>query len=224
MEQIKRKRTIYEVVFKRPLDFFLSLIAIILLSPVMLVVAILVRIKLGGPVLFKQPRPGKNEKIFNMYKFRSMTNEKDEEGNLLPDVDRLTKFGQTLRKTSLDELPGLFNILFGKMSIVGPRPLSVLYIPYYNNYERRRHLVRPGLTGLAQINGRNTLNWEDRFKFDVSYVQKITFFGDIKIIFKTAIKVFKSDNIKVRGTTNIIDFHEYRINQEKIGENNDFNK
>src|SRR5690554_125088 len=141
MEQIKRKRTVYEVIFKRPLDFFLSLIAIILLSPVMLIVAILVRIKLGGPVLFKQPRPGKNEKIFNMYKFRSMTNEKDGKGNLLPDEIRLTKFGKILRSTSLDELPGLFSILTGKMSIVGPRPQLIRDMWFMSKEERKRHLV-----------------------------------------------------------------------------------
>lgn len=195
MEQVKRKRTIYEVVFKRPLDFFLSLIAIILLSPVMLVLAILVRIKLGGPVLFKQPRPGKNEKIFNMYKFRSMTNKKDEDGNLLPDEDRLTKFGKFLRSTSLDELPGLFSILIGKMSIVGPRPLLVQYLPLYNEEQSRRHLVRPGLTGLAQVNGRNAISWQEKFDLDIKYLKKITFIGDVKILFKTAFKVFRRSDI-----------------------------
>ncbi len=195
MEQIKRKRTIYEVVFKRQLDFFLSLISIVVLSPVMLIVAILVRIKLGGPVLFKQPRPGKNEKIFNMYKFRSMTNERDENGNLLPDEDRLTKFGKFLRSTSLDELPGLFSIFTGKMSIVGPRPLLVQYLPLYNEEQRKRHLVRPGLTGLAQVNGRNAISWQAKFDLDVKYLQKITFFGDVKIIFKTAFKVFRRSDI-----------------------------
>lgn len=195
MEQVKRKRTIYEVLFKRPLDFFLSLIAIIILSPVMLIVAILVRIKLGGPVLFKQPRPGKNEKIFNMYKFRSMTNERDENGNLLPDEDRLTKFGKFLRSTSLDELPGLFSIFTGKMSIVGPRPLLVQYLPLYNEEQRKRHLVRPGLTGLAQVNGRNAISWQEKFHLDIKYISKITLFGDVRIIFKTAFKVFRRSDI-----------------------------
>ena len=181
MEQVKRKRTIYEVVFKRPLDFILSLLAIIILSPVMLVVAILVRIKLGGPVLFKQPRPGKNENIFNMYKFRSMTNEKDEEGNLLPNKKRRTKFGNKIRALSLDELPGLFNVLKGDMSLVGPRPLLVQYLPFYINEEKKRHMVRPGLTGLAQIKGRNSVNWDERLNYDVIYIQKITFIKDFKI-------------------------------------------
>lgn len=197
MEQVKRKRTIYEVVFKRPLDFFLSLIAIILLSPVMILVAILIRIKLGGPVLFKQLRPGKNEKIFNMYKFRSMTNEKDKKGNLLPDADRLTKFGKFLRSTSLDELPGLFNILTGKMSIVGPRPLLIEYLPFYTKTEKKRHLVRPGLTGLAQVSGRNFVEWNKRLSLDVDYVRNVKFSQDVMIIFKTFINVIRKKDISV---------------------------
>lgn len=207
MEQVKRKRTIYEVIFKRPLDFFLSLIAIIILSPLMLIIAILVRIKLGGPVIFKQARPGKNEKIFNIYKFRTMTNEKDENGNLLPDEIRLTKFGKFLRSTSLDELPGLFNILFGQMSIVGPRPLLVQYLPLYNEEQRKRHLVRPGLTGLAQVNGRNAITWQQKFDYDTKYVQKITFFKDLAIIFKTVIKVFKRADIS-SNTHETMEFFE----------------
>src|SRR5690554_1864855 len=195
MEQVKRRRTFYELIIKRPMDFLLSLIALIVLSPVMLVVAILVKIKLGGPVLFKQERPGKNEKIFKMYKFRTMTQEKDEQGNLLPDDKRLTKFGKILRSTSLDELPGLFNILFGQMSIVGPRPLLVQYLPLYNEEQRKRHLVRPGLTGLAQVNGRNAISWQDKFDYDIKYVSRITFFKDIAIIFKTVGKVFKRSGI-----------------------------
>src|SRR5690554_3436617 len=195
MEQIKRKRTIYEVVFKRPLDFILSLLALIILSPVMIIVAILVKIKLGGPVIFKQQRPGKNEKIFNMYKFRTMTNELDKDGNLLPDKDRITKFGQVLRKLSIDELPSLLNILKGDISIVGPRPLMPSYLNYYTPKEKQRHLVRPGLTGLAQVNGRNYIDWEKRFEHDLKYIEKITFFGDIKIIFKTFIKVLKREDI-----------------------------
>lgn len=193
--EVKRKRTIYEVVFKRPLDFILSLIAIIILSPLMLIIAILVKTKLGSPILFAQERPGKNEKIFKMYKFRSMTNEKDENGNLLPDERRLTKFGKFLRSTSLDELPGLFSILIGKMSIVGPRPLLVEYLPLYNETQKKRHLVRPGLTGLAQVNGRNTISWEERFELDVKYVNKITFWQDFKIIIKTFFKVLKRSDI-----------------------------
>lgn len=210
MEQVKRKRTIYEVLFKRPLDFFLSLIAIIILSPVMLIVAILVRIKLGGPVLFKQPRPGKNEKIFNMYKFRTMTNEKDEDGNLLSDKDRLTKFGKILRSTSLDELPSLFNILIGKMSIVGPRPLLVKYLEYYTEDEKQRHLVRPGLTGLAQVNGRNSLEWEDKFMLDKSYVSKITFRKDVVIIIKTVINVIRRKDITHTTSKPLIEIFKER--------------
>ena len=195
MEQVKRRRTFYELIIKRPMDFLLSLIALIVLSPVMLVVAILVKIKLGGPVLFKQERPGKNEKIFKMYKFRTMTQEKDEQGNLLPDDKRLTKFGKILRSTSLDELPGIFNILKGDMSIVGPRPLLVRYLPRYNAEQRKRHLVRPGLTGLAQVNGRNAITWEERFNLDIKYVEKVTFFKDLSIIIKTFFKVIRRKDV-----------------------------
>src|SRR5690554_7219804 len=206
MEQVKRRRTFYELIIKRPMDFLLSLIALIVLSPVMLVVAILVKIKLGGPVLFKQERPGKNEKIFKMYKFRTMTQEKDEQGNLLPDDKRLTKFGKILRSTSLDELPGLFNILKGDMSIVGPRPLLVRYLPRYNEEQRKRHLVRPGLTGLAQVNGRNAISWDEKFKFDVKYVEKITFIGDIKIIILTAFKVIRRKDINSNTSATMEEF------------------
>lgn len=186
---------IYKKYFKRPLDIILALIAIIIFSPVMLIVAILVRINLGSPVIFKQQRPGLNEKIFTLYKFRTMTDERDKNGELLPDSARLTKFGKFLRSTSLDELPELFNILKGDMSIVGPRPLLVEYLPLYNNYQKRRHEVRPGLTGLAQINGRNTINWEERFNLDVEYVDNITFLGDWKIIFLTIKKVLVREGI-----------------------------
>ena len=217
MEQVKRKRTIYEVVFKRPLDFILSLLAIIILSPVMLVVAILVRIKLGGPVLFKQPRPGKNENIFNMYKFRSMTNEKDEEGNLLPNKKRRTKFGNKIRALSLDELPGLFNVLKGDMSLVGPRPLLVQYLPFYINEEKKRHMVRPGLTGLAQIKGRNSVNWDERLNYDVIYIQKITFIKDFKIILLTLGKVLRKSDITTVGDVPFqnLDIERGSINHEK---------
>lgn len=187
----------YAKYFKRVLDFLLSLIAIIVLSPILLIVAILVRVKLGSPVIFKQKRPGKNEKIFTLYKFRTMTDEKDKEGNLLPDSERLTKFGKTLRSTSLDEILELFNILKGDMSIIGPRPLLVKYLPYYTEEERHRHDIRPGLTGLAQIHGRNATGWSERFKYDVDYVNNITFLGDIKIIMKTIIKVIKKEDILV---------------------------
>jgi undecaprenyl phosphate N,N'-diacetylbacillosamine 1-phosphate transferase len=186
---------IYRKYFKRPLDIVLALIAIIIFSPVMLIVSILVRINLGSPVIFKQQRPGLNEKIFTLYKFRTMTDERGKNGELLPDSARLTKFGKFLRSTSLDELPELFNILKGDMSIVGPRPLLVEYLPLYNDYQKRRHEVRPGLTGLAQINGRNAINWEERFNLDVEYVDNITFFGDWKIIFLTIKKVLVREGI-----------------------------
>lgn len=204
---MKRRKTFYELIIKRPMDFILSLLAIIILSPVIIIVAILVRIKLGGPVLFTQNRPGKNEKIFKLYKFRTMTSEKDKDGNLLPDEVRLTKFGKFLRSTSLDELPGLFNILKGHMSIVGPRPLLVQYLPLYNEEQKKRHLVRPGLTGLAQVNGRNAISWEDKFKYDVKYVEKITFIGDIKIIILTAFKVIRRKDIN-SNTSSTMEFFE----------------
>lgn len=175
----------YAKYIKRILDFILSLFAIIVLSPILLIVAILVRTKLGSPIIFKQQRPGKDEKIFTLYKFRTMTDEKDEHGNLLPDDVRLTKFGKLLRSTSLDELPELINILKGDMSIVGPRPLLVRYLPLYNEEQKHRHDVRPGFTGYAQVNGRNALSWEDKFLLDVEYVKSISFLLDVKIIFKT---------------------------------------
>ena len=183
----------YRKYIKRILDFILSLIALIVLSPVLLIVAILVRVKLGSPVIFKQERPGKNEKIFTLYKFRTMNDKKDENGELLPDSQRLTKFGKILRSTSLDELPELVNILKGDMSIVGPRPLLVRYLPFYTEEERHRHDVRPGLTGLAQINGRNTVNWEERFQYDLDYINNISFKEDTKIILRTV----KNDRIYV---------------------------
>ena len=172
----------YKKYVKRLLDILISLFGLIFLSPIILIVTILVRIKLGSPVIFKQDRPGKDGKIFRLYKFRSMSDKKDENGKLLPDSERLTKFGKILRATSLDELPELVNILKGEMSLIGPRPLAVCYLPYYNETERHRHDVRPGLTGLAQINGRNTLNWEERFAYDIKYVNNITFINDLKIL------------------------------------------
>ncbi len=186
---------IYRRFIKRPMDVILSLVAIIVLSPVLIIVAILVRINLGSSVLFKQKRPGLNEKIFTMYKFRTMTNEKDEKGELLPDSIRLTKFGKVLRSTSLDELPELFNILKGDMSIVGPRPLLVQYLPLYSDHQKRRHEVRPGLSGHAQVNGRNAISWEDKFNLDVEYVDNVSFIGDWKIIFSTIKKVFVREGI-----------------------------
>ena len=185
----------YKKYFKRPMDFILSLIAIIFLSPLFLIIAILVRIKLGSPVIFKQKRPGLNEKIFTIYKFRTMTDEKNKKNELLPDKDRLTKFGKFLRNTSLDELPELWNILKGDMSIVGPRPLLIEYLPLYNEQQKKRHNVKPGLTGLAQVNGRNAINWEDKFNLDIKYINRILFLNDIKIIILTIKKVFVKEGI-----------------------------
>lgn len=185
----------YAKYIKRMLDFILSLIALIVLSPLMLIIGLLVRIKLGKPIIFKQKRPGKNEKIFTLYKFRTMTDEKDQKGNLLPDAERLTKFGKTLRSTSLDELPELWNILKGEMAIVGPRPLLVEYLPLYNEKQKHRHDVRPGLTGLAQISGRNTIDWEEKFEEDIEYIQNVNFVTDCKIVFKTVSKVLKKEGI-----------------------------
>ncbi|WP_279014350.1 sugar transferase [Thomasclavelia cocleata] len=185
----------YRLFFKRFLDFILSLLVIIVLSPVYLIVAILVRLKLGSPVIFTQERPGKNEKIFKMYKFRTMTNETDEKGNLLSDEIRLTKFGKLLRSTSLDELPELFNILKGDMSIVGPRPLLVSYLPFYTKEEKVRHEVRPGLTGLAQVNGRNFIDWDNRLKKDIEYVENMSFVLDIKVIVTTILLVSKKSDV-----------------------------
>ena len=190
-----RKKTFYQLFGKRILDILLSGIALIVLSPIILIVGFLVRIKLGSPIIFKQERPGKSEKIFSMYKFRTMTDERDHNGEYLPDEIRLTKFGKILRATSLDELPELWNILKGDMSIVGPRPLLVEYLPLYSEKQRKRHNVRPGLTGLAQVNGRNAISWEEKFDLDVYYVDKISFFNDLIIIIHTCKKVIKKENI-----------------------------
>lgn len=198
---MEHKAGFYEKYIKRMGDIILSLCAIIVLSPIMLITAILVRVKLGSPVIFCQERPGKidkktgKEKIFKMYKFRSMTDERDEDGNLMPDDVRLTSFGKKLRSTSLDELPELFNILKGDMSIVGPRPLLVKYIPLYSEEQRKRHLVRPGFTGLAQVNGRNAISWEEKFDWDVKYVNNVTFLNDVKIVLKTVKVVFYRSGI-----------------------------
>lgn len=185
----------YESFVKRPLDCLLSSLALVILSPIYLIVAILVRVKIGNPILFSQERPGKGEKIFRIYKFRTMTNKRDETGELLPDADRLTTFGKVLRSTSLDELPELFNIAKGDMAIVGPRPLLAQYLPYYRPEERERHSIRPGLTGYAQIHGRNFLMWDERVALDVQYAKKITFFGDMKIILQTVVKVIKRSDV-----------------------------
>nr|WP_319001051.1 sugar transferase [Clostridium algidicarnis] len=200
------KGGIYMRYFKRPMDLILSLIAIIVLSPVMLVVSILVRTKLGSPVIFKQERPGFNEEIFTLYKFRTMTDERDENDDLLPDSVRLTKFGRLLRSTSLDELPELFNILKGDMSIIGPRPLLVKYLPLYNEHQKHRHDVKPGLSGLAQISGRNAISWEDKFNLDVEYVDSISFIADWKIIFLTLKKVFVREGINQDSENTMEDF------------------
>lgn len=187
----------YEKYFKRVADVFCALAALLVFWWLYIIVAILVRIKLGSPVIFKQERPGKNEKIFKLYKFRTMTDLRDENGDLLPDEERLTKFGRALRATSLDELPEVFNILKGEMSIVGPRPLTIQYLSCYSEEERHRHDVRPGLSGLAQVNGRNFIDWDHRLALDVQYVKKITFVGDLRIILQTALKFVKKEDVAV---------------------------
>ncbi len=204
----------YKKYFKRLVDFILSLIALIVLSPVLLIVAMLVRMKLGSPILFKQKRPGLNEEIFTMYKFRSMTDEKDKTGKLLSDEFRLTRFGKILRKTSLDELPSIFNVLKGDMSIIGPRPLLTEYLPYYTEKEKVRHSVRPGLTGLAQINGRNNLKWNNRFRKDVEYVDTISILQDIRIFFVTILKVVNREDIA--ENTDLVEGNLAEIRSENI--------
>ncbi|MDK2828113.1 MAG: hypothetical protein PWP67_913 [Clostridium butyricum] len=212
------KKSFYERYFKRPMDFILSLIAIIVLSPVLLTVAILVRIKLGRPVIFKQKRPGLHEKIFTLYKFRTMTDERDENGQLLPDEVRLTKFGKLLRSTSLDELPELFNILKGDMSIVGPRPQLIRDMVFMTEEQRHRHSVSPGLTGWAQVNGRNGITWEEKLALDLEYINKITFLGDWKIIFMTVAKVFKRDGVNAEGMDTAEDLGDYLLRTNKISQ------
>lgn len=206
----------YAKFFKRLIDFSLALIAVLVLSPILVILAIIGAIAMKGNPFFTQLRPGKidkktgKEKIFRLIKFRTMSNAKDKDGNLLPDSVRLNKYGKLLRSTSLDELPELLNIVKGDMAIVGPRPLAVQYLPYYTDEERKRHSVLPGLTGLAQINGRNAANWPERFAYDIEYVSNITLINDIKIIFKTAGKVMQRGDITVRGTGKVIDFDKYR--------------
>lgn len=192
----------YERFFKRPIDIFCALAAIIVFWWLYVLVAILVRVKLGSPIIFCQERPGKDEKIFKIYKFRTMTDERDQNGELLPNEARLTKFGKLLRATSLDELPEAFNILKGDMSVVGPRPLRVKYLPRYNVFQHRRHEVRPGLSGLAQVHGRNTATWEQKFQYDVAYVDHITFCGDLKIVLQTVVKAVKREGIN--AGTNVV--------------------
>ena len=208
----------YQKYFKRILDIIVSLTAILLLWPVYLVLFILVRSKLGSPVLFKQKRPGYKGEIFDMYKFRSMTDERDEKGELLPDEVRLTSFGKKLRSTSLDELPELFNILKGDMSLVGPRPLLVQYLPLYNERQSHRHDVKPGLTGLAQVKGRNSISWEEKFEYDVTYTENVTFLNDLKIIFATVGTVLKKDGISAEGHATM-DF--FRGSENTDGEKRD---
>lgn len=210
-----RYRGLYRNYIKRLLDMTLAALALVILSPFLLLTALLVRIKLGSPVVFRQPRPGMHEKIFYLYKFRSMTNETGEDGRLLPDAQRLTKFGKFLRSSSLDELLELINIIKGDMSIVGPRPLSIYYLPHYTGDLRRRHDVRPGLTGLAQVNGRNNLPWDERFAMDIQYVDNVSFFMDMKIILNTFLKVLKRADISVRGTAKVKDYGPYSILKEE---------
>lgn len=202
----KRACEIYEKYIKRFLDFTLSLSALILLSPILLVFMVIGTIKMKGNPFFYQQRPGKNEKIFKLIKFRTMTNKKDKQGKLLPDEQRLTSYGRFLRSTSIDELPELINILKGDMSIIGPRPLLVKYLPLYNEYQKHRHDVRPGLTGYAQVNGRNTVSWEEKFDMDVKYVQHITFVEDVKILLNTIFKVLKRDGISSETSATMEEF------------------
>lgn len=204
--EIPHKKGVYEKYIKRPLDFLLSLLALIVLSPILLIVAVLVRIKLGSPVIFKQERPGLNGEIFNMYKFRTMTDERDENGELLPDEERLKEFGKKLRSTSLDELPELWNIVRGDMSLIGPRPLLVKYLPRYNAHEARRHEVRPGVTGYAQVNGRNSITWEKKFDLDVEYVDNLTFWRDVQIILKTLKTVLMREGISSDSSVTMEEF------------------
>lgn len=203
---MEHKKEFYEKYIKRPQDFCCALLACVVLSPVLLIIALLVRMKLGSPVLFAQERPGLNGKIFKLYKFRTMTSEKDENGKLLPDERRLTSFGKKLRATSLDELPELVCILTGKMSIVGPRPLLVRYLPLYNEHQARRHEVRPGFTGYAQVHGRNAISWEEKFDKDVYYVDHVSFIGDWKIIFQTVKTVLKREGINSETSATMEEF------------------
>lgn len=207
---------IYEKCVKRPMDCLLATIALVVLSPIIGITALLVRIKLGSPVIFEQARPGKNENVFKLFKFRTMTDERDSDGNLLSDDIRLTKFGRILRSTSLDELPELVNIVRGEMAIVGPRPLLVEYLPYYTDEEKHRHDVRPGLTGLAQVNGRNAISWDTKLAYDVEYVSRITFINDARIIGKTVVKTLKRSDIQVGSSFKAGKFIDQRRERERI--------
>lgn len=209
--------TFYQRYGKRAIDLCLSLILLILFWWVLAIVALLVRFKLGSPVLFRQPRPGKDEKIFNLYKFRSMTDERDENGNLLPDEMRLTKFGKALRATSLDELPEVFNIVLGEMAIIGPRPQLVRDMVFMTPEQRRRHCVRPGLSGLAQVNGRNAIAWDDKLAYDLDYIEHITFAGDAAIFFKTLAKAFvKQEGITEDGMATAADYGDYLLAMKRV--------
>lgn len=217
MKNTHKPYGIYEKYFKRLLDVICSLLAIIFFWWLYVVIAVLVRIKLGNPVIFAQDRPGKNEKIFKLYKFRTMTDEKDENGELLPDSVRLTAFGKFLRSSSLDELPEVFNILKGNMSIIGPRPLLVNYLSYYSEEQHHRHDVRPGLSGYAQVHGRNTVNWDEKFAMDLQYIQHITFWGDVKIIFQTIVKAFiKQEGISSGTSVTMESFVDYMEAKNKV--------
>ena len=209
--------TFYQRYGKRAIDLMLSLLLLVLFWWVLAIVAILVRVKLGSPVLFKQPRPGKDEKIFNLYKFRTMTDERDAEGNPLPDDVRLTKFGKALRATSLDELPEVFNIIKGEMAIIGPRPQLVRDMVFMTPEQRHRHDVRPGLSGLAQVNGRNAIAWDDKLAFDLKYIEQVTFPGDIAIFFKTIAKAFvKQEGITENGMATAADYGDYLLAEGRV--------
>ena len=220
---MEHKKGFYEKYIKRPQDFCCALLACIVLSPVLLIVAILVKIKLGSPIIFSQERPGLNGKIFKLYKFRTMTSETDEDGNFLPDEQRLTLFGKKLRATSLDELPELGCILTGKMSVVGPRPLLVKYLPLYNEHQARRHEVRPGFTGYAQVHGRNSISWEEKFDLDVKYVDHVTFLGDWKIIFQTIKTVLKKEGISSDTSATMEEFYGTPVNNSENKKSGKFN-
>lgn len=215
---IPRRLGIYEKYIKRPLDFCCALTAAIVLSPVMLVTAILVRIKLGSPVIFTQERPGLNGKVFKLYKFRTMTDKRDENGELLPDAERLTKFGAHMRSMSIDELPELWNILKGDCSCVGPRPWLIRDYVFMDERQKHRQDVRPGLTGLAQVSGRNNISWEERMEYDLQYIENITFIGDMKIILKTIDKVLRKSDIVHEGTVSDMDYGDWLLNEGKIGQ------
>ena len=223
--KIQRKQGFYEKYIKRLLDIICSLLTIIVFSWLYVFLAVLVRIKLGSPVLFKQPRPGMidpklgKERIFNMYKFRTMSDARDANGELLPDEMRLGKFGKKLRATSLDELPEIFNILIGDMSVIGPRPQLVRDMVFMTDEQRMRHTAKPGLSGLAQVRGRNAISWEDKLKTDLEYIKEITFLGDVKIIIETIIKVFKHEGITEEGMATAADFGDYLLSEKKITKN-----